>query len=146
MFAILLYNRLSQIVEQEIGNYQMEFRPNRSTIDNIFIVRQIYEKCHEYNVDLHNIIIDFSQAFDKVNRDVIYNSLTKYNVPDKLIKQIKLIMQRTKMKVKVNNSYSEWFKTKTGVRQGDPLSVLLFSVVLDSVIIYLEMRGNITKT
>ena len=81
IFAILLYNRLSQIVEQEIGNYQMEFRPNRSTIDNIFIVRQIHEKCHEYNIDLHNIFIDFSQAFGTINRDVIYNSLTKY-VPD----------------------------------------------------------------
>jgi len=43
-------------------------------------------------------------------------------------------MQRTRMKVKVNNSYSEWFKMKTGVRQGDPLSTLLFSVVLHSVI------------
>jgi len=48
------------------------------------------------------------------------------------------------MKVKVSNSYSEWFKTKTGVRQGDPLSFLLFSVVLDSVITNLEIRGNIT--
>jgi len=46
--------------------------------------------------------------------------------------------------VKVNNSYSEWFATKTGVRQGDPLSALLFSVVLDSVITNLEIRGNIT--
>ena len=47
------------------------------------------------------------------------------------------------MKVKVNNSYSEWFETKTGVRQGDPLSSLLFSV-LDSVITNLEIRGTIT--
>jgi hypothetical protein len=39
IFAILLYNRLSMIIEPEIGNYQMGFRPNRSTIDNIFIVR-----------------------------------------------------------------------------------------------------------
>jgi len=38
IFAILLYNHLSKIIEPEIGNYQMGFRPNRSTIDNIFIV------------------------------------------------------------------------------------------------------------
>jgi hypothetical protein len=48
------------------------------------------------------------------------------------------------MKVKVNNSYSEWFETKTGVRQEDPLSSLLLSIVLDSVITNLEIRGNIT--
>jgi len=107
-------------------------------------VREIYEKCHEYNIDLHNIFIDFSQAFDTVNRDVIYNSLIKHNVPDKLIKLIKLTMQQTKMKVKVNNRYSEWFEMTTGVRQGDPLSALLFSVMLDSVITNLEVQGNIT--
>ena len=56
----------------------MGFRPNRST-DNIFIVRQIYEKCYEYNIDLHNIFIDFSQAFGTVQRDAIYNILIKYN-------------------------------------------------------------------
>ena len=104
IFAILLYNRLSKLMEPEIGNYQMGFRPNRSTIDNIFMVRQIYEKCHKYNIDLHNIFIEFSQAFDMVNRDIIYTSLIKYNIPDKLIKLIKLTMQHTKMKVKVNNS------------------------------------------
>jgi uncharacterized protein YdcH (DUF465 family) len=45
IFAILLYsyNRLSTIIEPEIGNYEMGFRPNSSTIDNIFIVRHIRE-------------------------------------------------------------------------------------------------------
>jgi hypothetical protein len=58
---------------------------------------------------------------------------------------ITLTMRRTKMKLKVNNSYSERFETKTGVRKGDPLSTLLFSVVLDSAITNLEVRGNITS-
>jgi hypothetical protein len=107
-------------------------------------VRQIYEKCNAYNIDLHNIFIDFSHAFDTVNRDVIHNSLIKYNVPDKLVKPIKLTMQRTKMKVKINNNFTEWFETKTGVRQGDPLSALLFSLVLDTVITNVEVRGNVT--
>jgi hypothetical protein len=96
------------------------------------------------SLDLHNIFIDFSQAFDTVNRDVIYNSLIKHNVPNKLVKLMILKMQRTKMKVKINNKYSEWFGTKTGVRQGDPLSAPLFSVVLDSLVTNLEVRGTIT--
>jgi hypothetical protein len=83
---------------------------------------------------IYTICLDFSYAFDTVNTDAIYNSLTKYNVPDILIKLIKLTMQQTKMKVKINNSYMEWFEMKTEARQGDPLSALLFSVVLDSVI------------
>ena len=71
----------------------MGFRPNRSTIDNTLIVRQIYEKCCENNIDLHNIFIDFSQAFDIVHRYAIYNSLINHNDPDKLIKLIKPTMQ-----------------------------------------------------
>jgi hypothetical protein len=63
------------ITEPKTGNYQMGFRPNRSTIDNIFILGQIYEKCYEYSIDLHNIFIDFSYAFNTVNRDAIHNSL-----------------------------------------------------------------------
>jgi RNA-directed DNA polymerase len=130
--------------EPEIGNYQLGFRPNRSTIDNVFIVRQIYEKCFEPSIDLHNIFIDFSYAFDSVNRDVIRNSLIKYYVSDKFIRLIKLTMQRTKIKVKINNNYTEWFETRKGVRQGGPLSAVLFSLVLDTVITNLEVRGNAT--
>jgi hypothetical protein len=98
-------------------------------LDNIFIVRQIYEKCYEYSIDLHNIFIDFSYAFDTVNRDTINNSLIKYKFPDKLIRLIKLTLQQTKMKVKIINNYTEWFETKTGVRQGDALSAVLFSSI-----------------
>jgi hypothetical protein len=107
-------------------------------------VRQVCEKCYEYNIELHNIFVDFSQAFDTVNRDAIYSSLIKYNVPSKLISLTKLTLQQTELEVKVNNSCSEWFETKTGVRQGDPISAVLFSAVLNSVMGTLEVRGNIT--
>jgi hypothetical protein len=44
IFTILL-NRLTDIIEK-LGEYQIGFRPNRYTIDNIFIVRQVFEQCH----------------------------------------------------------------------------------------------------
>jgi hypothetical protein len=64
----------------------MGFRPNRSTIDNIFTVRQIFEKSYEYNIEIHNIFVDYSQAFDSVNKNKIIECLTKYDVPKKINK------------------------------------------------------------
>jgi hypothetical protein len=51
IFAILLNERLTENMEKKLEDNQMGFRPNRSTIDNVFIVRQIYEKSHGHNID-----------------------------------------------------------------------------------------------
>jgi hypothetical protein len=71
IFSILINNRLSKIVESKLEDCQMGFQSNRSAIDNILIVRKIIEKCHEFNIELHNVIIDYTHAFDAVFRDKI---------------------------------------------------------------------------
>ena len=40
------------------------FRKKRSITDNIFIMRQILEKCHESNIEMYALFIYFKQAFD----------------------------------------------------------------------------------
>jgi hypothetical protein len=86
IFAIILNQRLVDIVETELGDYQSGFRPSRSTIDNIFMIRQIIEKCYEYNVDIHNIFRDYMHAFDSIKRNKILDSLTENEIPSKLIR------------------------------------------------------------
>jgi hypothetical protein len=86
IFTIILNNRLSEIVESKLSDVQLGFRPNRSTLDNIFIVRKTFEKCYEYNIDLHNIFVDYIQAFDSINRNKVTDSLNQYNIPSKLKK------------------------------------------------------------
>jgi hypothetical protein len=100
-----LNQRLVGIVETELGDYQSEFIPNRSTIDNIFMIRQIIEKCYEYNVDIHNIFMDYMHAFDSIKWNKI-DSLTQNKIPSKLIRLIKLTLENTTAKVKVNNTYT----------------------------------------
>ena len=55
IFAIILNQKLVDTIETELGDFQSGFRPNRSTVDNIFMIRQIIEKCYEYNIDILNI-------------------------------------------------------------------------------------------
>ena len=49
----------------------MEFNRNRSTMDKIFIIRKIFLKCYEHNIDMHNIFVDYIWAFDSVYRNKI---------------------------------------------------------------------------
>ena len=122
-------------VEHKIGEYQTGLRPNRSTIDNIFTIRQIYEKCHEYKIELHNVFVD------SVNRSLISECLKQYEVPRKLTNLIQITLQQTKSKVKIHNDMTEQFEITSGVKQGDPLSALLFCIVMDVIITKLEVRG-----
>ena len=71
IFTTILRNRLSEMTESKLGEYQAGFRPNRSTVDTIFTLSQMCEKCYEHNIELHNTFRDFNQAFDSINRSTI---------------------------------------------------------------------------
>jgi len=96
------------------------------------------------STELHNIFIDYTHSFDSVFRDKITECLNKYEIPSKLIKLIARTLQDTKARVKVNQNYTEKFEIATGVKQGELLSVTLFSVVIDDILKQLELRGNMS--
>ena len=108
------------------------------------MIRQIFEKCYRYNIELHNIFVDYSQAFDSVNRNKIIDCLTKYKVPKILIKLIGLTLTNTTAKVKIGNQLTNKFRIVSGVKQGDPLSATLFSIVIDNILKQLDLKGNIS--
>jgi hypothetical protein len=49
----------------------------------------------------------------------------------------------TKVRVKANQNYTGKFEILTRVKQANPLSATLFSIVIDDILKQLEMRGNI---
>ena len=115
IFATILCNKLSEIMEGKLGEYQTGFRPNRSTVDNIFILRQMYEKCYEHNIELHNVFIDFNQAFGSINRSTVRKVLKEMQIPGKIVNLVNMVTQHTKVKIKLNNEYTEQIEVKTGI-------------------------------
>jgi len=63
IFSILINSRLTKTVDNKLEDWQMGFRPNQSTIDNILIVKQIIEKHHEFNIELHSILSETRQDY-----------------------------------------------------------------------------------
>jgi sorting nexin-29 len=100
VFANILRNRLEPITELIIREYQAGFRPGRSTIDQLFAVKQTPEKCWEYNLSVYQIHVDFKQAYDSIKRKKLYTIMYEFGLPPKLVRLVRATMTGTEAQVK----------------------------------------------
>ncbi|XP_063914304.1 probable cytochrome P450 4d14 [Zophobas morio] len=140
--ATCINRRLKQHMEKIVGEYQAGFRKNRSTVDQIFILKQLQEVHYEQGINLYLLFIDFKIAYDTVNRKKLLEAMKELGVPRKLIKLTKMTLQSTRNRVRINGLLSEPFQVRTGLRQGDPISTTLFNLALEAII----RRSGIHRT
>jgi hypothetical protein len=93
---------------------------------------------------MHNLFFDNAQAFVSVYRHKIIECLAQYKVAEKLIRLIDLTLITTRAKVKINNEYTKEFKIEARVKQREPLSGTLFSLVVDIILKQRDLGGNIS--
>uniref|UniRef100_A0A8D8WWJ8 Craniofacial development protein 2 n=1 Tax=Cacopsylla melanoneura TaxID=428564 RepID=A0A8D8WWJ8_9HEMI len=143
VFTTILNNRIKMITNDKIGEYQCGFREARGTTDQLFVVRQIMEKCFEHDIDLYVLFVDFKQAFDSVRRCKIAQTMIDLDISPKLINLAMMTMENSKARVKISNKLSDPFNITTGVKQGDGLSTTLFIIALHRAIKDTDQRGTI---
>ncbi|CAH0723827.1 unnamed protein product, partial [Brenthis ino] len=119
VFAKVLQEGISKTLDENQPMEQAGFRKNFSTIDHIHTVKQIIQKCNEYQKPLYVAFIDYSKAFDTLNHNHICKS---------------------KSSIKLEET-GHPFPINRGVRQGGPLSPKLFSAVLESIFRSIDWTG-----
>ena len=85
-------------------------------------MRLLVERAKSFQDDLTVIFVDFSKAFDSIDRSVIKKVLKLYKLPEKIVKVIMNLYTNTSATVKTPSGETEEFSTSTGVLQGDTLS------------------------
>ena len=120
-----------KIVESKLEDGKCGFRPGRSTTDQIFTLKKIFEKSWEYCYNLFAYFIDFEKAHDLVPRDKLWKVMQKYGVDGQLLCAIKLFYCRPEVCVQVNGKRSKSFHEGVGLWQGGVLSPFLFLVYMN---------------
>lgn len=128
IFSSILNTRLMKWSEinDKLNDKQFGFRPGRSTIDCIFILQNLITETLHKKQDVYCAFIDFQKAFDKVNRHVLYYKLWNEGVSTKFVQLIKKMYSQVEVCIKHNGIVSDSFHSFQGVKQGDPLSPILF--------------------
>lgn len=129
-----LLNRAEEQLDSQIGEYQCGFRKGRSCTEQIFNLKSIMLYLKRRSKEFVITFVDFKKAYDSIDRTSLFNTLNEFNLDNKTANLIKATLEHTYSKVKFRGEISRSFEIKTGVRQGDGLSPLLFNCILEKVI------------
>ena len=128
ILARIMLNRLIiAIAKDNLPESQCEFRPNRSTVDIIYAVRQLQQKCLEQNMNLYAVFIDLTKAFDTVTRTALWVIFAKLGCPRKFTTLIQLLHDDMTGEVLSDGDSSGEFAITNGVKQGCVLAPVLFN-------------------
>ena len=87
--------------------------------------------------------IDLKRAFDTVWRDGLFYKMKLLDINGKCYNVVRSMYRNVKSCVSVNDKSSNFFSCNIGVRQGENLSPLLFSIFLNDLEEFLCQHGNI---
>ena len=128
VFADILLQKLKRIADKVYPQSQSGYRENRSTIDGIFTLRQLMEKTKEQRQNLYMVFVDFTKAFDTVNREFLFKILGKLGCPPKFIRLIESLYSQVHARLIVDGVLTEPFEYNSGVKQGCKLAPTLYGI------------------
>ena len=141
IIAKCLAIRLKKVLPEIINNDQTGFLPGRYIGENIRLVLDMIAYTNARNIPGLMLLADFEKAFDKLEWEFLFQALSFFGFGDDFIKWIRVMYSDITSCVLNNGHASEFFFLERGLRQGCPLSPLLF--LIGSEILAILVRNNV---
>lgn len=135
IYTGILNSRITKYLEDLdiFVDEQNGFRANRSCEDHVFVLTSIIQSRLCDKKDTFTAFIDFSKAFDSIDRDLLLFKLMRYNIDGKIYFAIKKLFENNINCIRLGNHYTSWFNSSFGVRQGDVLSPTMFGMYINDL-------------
>ncbi len=131
----MINSRLTSFLETNklLGQEQTGFRVGCSTVDHIFTLYCLIDMFKSKKKRLYCAFVDYSKAFDSVDRYSLWQKVLSIGIDGKVLRVIQNMYKNAKSCVQNNSQLSDFFECNIGVRQGENLSPLLFSIFLNDL-------------
>ena len=131
IIASIFLRRLEVHASSWISDAQRGFIKGRSMLRNILEV-DFEAQCISAKSKAGGIVLfDFRAAFPSLCHDYLWETLAAIGLPDQYIATLQLFYKNNHHHIKVGSSYYPSITVYSGVRQGCPLSPILFALVAD---------------
>ena len=111
--------------------------------ENVRLIADVIDYCNYYDHPCLVFMADFEKAFDTVKWDFLKTSLKHFGFGSHFCKWISTLYQDIESCVTNNGYLSSYFKLQKGIRQGCPISALLFLLIAEIVATILRQTGSV---
>ena len=130
----IIRSRLAYFVLPQIAEEQFGFVAGKGTNDAILTIRNIIEKTvKRQDQQLWLMFVDYSKAFDTINHDILWKTLTDFGTPKHLVWLLERLYSKATGVIRVADGHTDQFPFEQGVRQGCIVSPLLFNACGEAI-------------
>lgn len=123
--------RISDVIGNLVHNDQSYSVPGRSIFDSLHLYRQVISHVNKANDNVAIVSLDQRNAFDRIGHEYLFFLLKKYNFGANMIRYIKLLYREALCLFRVAGNLTSPIYLRQGIRQGCPLSGLLFILSIE---------------
>src|SRR5215475_5104082 len=135
LFMIIMTQRLEQWAEErgKLGEMQQGFRKGRGLMDNVYILTQLIEVARQEGRNLTAVFLDIKGAYDRVQWKDIWERLRSMEVGEGMVRVIQQLYEGSMYQFNWEDTTLDGVRCAKGLRQGCPMSPLLFALVLSEL-------------
>lgn len=135
--------RLNKIMPSIVSPDQTCCVPGRDIVDNVFCMRDLIHHAESSNSPGAILKFDQMKAFDRVDHKYLLNTLRAFRFGDNFVKWISILYNQVQSNVKINGFLSDSVLIKRSVRQGCPLSAMLYVLSAEPLNAAIKLNHNI---
>jgi hypothetical protein len=131
IFSKCATNRLGFVSEDLISQNQTAFIKGIYILESVVVAHEIIHDVAHSSQSSFIFKLDYEKAYDKVNREFMFEMLERKGFSSRWLKILRSLLNKGSVGVRINDENSDFFLTGKGVRQGDPISPILFNFMAD---------------
>ena len=142
LYAGILNARLVQFTELEHlrADSQTGFRPELATTHQLMALQHFLSESHHARTPLYACFLDLKGAYDKVQRPLLWQALQQLGVHGRMLTAIQSLYNSSTLRVHVSGRAGPPQPSRTGLKQGCPLSPTLFGLFADGLHRYINVH------
>lgn len=133
ILAKILVKRMRRVIDKLVSKTQTTFISGRQIQDGVVVLTELVDLARINKKSVIVLKVDFEKAYDNVNWNFMLYMLRRCSFGAKWLSLIKACVCKSSMSVLVNGSPTKYFVVEEGLKQGDPLSPFLFTIVTEGL-------------